>query len=102
MALDLDHLRPHVAPLCRRYRVRSLGAFGSATRADFDSNRSDIDLMVEFADADPTGAADRYFGLREALESLMGRPVDLVVRDAVRNPYFLRAADHEFVSLYGA
>ena len=101
MALDLDHLRPSIASLCRRYRVRKLEAFGSATRPDFDASRSDVDLMVEFADSDPAGAVDRYFGLHEALESLMGHPVDLVVRSAVRNPYFLQTADRDTVNLYG-
>jgi len=100
MTFEIDQLRPRIAELCRRYRVRRLEAFGSVTRPDFDSTTSDVDLIVEFADTGPDGAADRYFGLHDALEAILGRRVDLVVRGAVQNPYFLEAVDRERLSLY--
>ncbi|MBI2857902.1 MAG: nucleotidyltransferase domain-containing protein [Chloroflexi bacterium] len=37
-----------LAELCRRYQVRRLEVFGSALRKDFDRERSDIDLLVDF------------------------------------------------------
>ncbi len=100
MAFEIDHFRPRIAEVCRRYRVRTLEAFGSVTRPDFDPATSDVDLIVEFADAGPDGAADRYFGLHDALEAMLGRRVDLIVRGASRNPYFLEAVDRERLSLY--
>ncbi|MFQ5614711.1 MAG: nucleotidyltransferase family protein [Anaerolineae bacterium] len=51
--------------------------------------RSDLDFLVEFADFYALGAFDRYFGLKEDLEQLFQRPVDLVEVKAIRNPYFL-------------
>jgi uncharacterized protein len=55
-------------------------------RDDFDPDRSDVDLLVEYeADAEVTLATD--FALREALAELLGRPVDLVVAGAVRIRY---------------
>lgn len=102
MPLDLEALRPRIAELCRRHAVRQLDVFGSAVRADFDGLRSDVDFLVEFSGAEPHGAADRYFGLREDLEAMVGRPVDLVVRAAVRNPYVLRAIERERRNVFAA
>jgi predicted nucleotidyltransferase len=54
----------------------------------FDPERSDVDFLVEFDRAHPDALSLRtYFGLREALEGLLGRPVDLVEPAVVRNPY---------------
>lgn len=71
-----------VAELCRRYGVRRLDAFGSAVGGNgFDPARSDVDLLVEFGgDLDDVAA---YLDFKEALEALLGRPVDLVERQAV-------------------
>lgn len=91
-----------ILDLCRRHGVRRLDVFGSAAGPDFDSKRSDADFLVEFADPGPEGASDRYFGLHEGLESILGRHVDLIVRGAIRNPYFLLAAQQQSVNLYAA
>lgn len=102
MALDLSSLRPRIAELCRRHQVRQLDVFGSAVRPDFDAGRSDVDFLVEFSRNEPQGAADRYFGLREGLQGVLGRPVDLVGRSAVRNPYVLQAIERERRNVFAA
>jgi predicted nucleotidyltransferase len=43
---------------------------------------------VEFDRTAPMGAFEQYFGFKEAVERLIGREVDLVVADAVRNEFF--------------
>lgn len=101
----LSLIRQHttrIHQLCRQYGVRTLDLFGSATGDAFDPERSDLDFMVEFAERKPEGAADRYFGLQQDLQTTLGRPVDLVIRSAVRNPYVLRAMDSQRLSLYAA
>lgn len=102
MPLQIEPLRERIAESCRRFQVRRLDVFGSSVRADFDESRSDVDFLVEFADASPQGAADRYFGLRDSLQAVVGHRVDLVVRDAVRNPYFLQAIVREQHNVYAA
>jgi predicted nucleotidyltransferase len=97
----LEQHREQIAALCRKYGIRKLELFGSAARGDFDPISSDIDLFFEF-DSDPTGLADRFFGLSEELEKLLGRPVDLVSGLDVRNPYFLQVANRHRMSLYAA
>jgi predicted nucleotidyltransferase len=82
--------------LCRRYGVRRLEVFGSAAASEdarFDSSRSDVDLLVDFAPVPEGSSADQYFGLLEELSALFRRPVDLVVERAVRNPYFLQSVN---------
>lgn len=80
-----------IADVCRSRGVRRLRVFGSALGDRFDESRSDVDLLVEF-EPDSPDLFDSYFGLKEDLELLLGRRVDLVMVDAVRNPYFEAAA----------
>jgi len=51
--------RVQIAELCRIYGVQKLEVFGSAATEAFDPDRSDIDLIVDFADESP-GLARRY------------------------------------------
>ncbi len=88
MVPQIVQLRSEIAAVCRRFHVRRLELFGSAARGDFDAGRSDYDFIVEF-DRDHPDAFSfaTYLGLKDALEALFGRPVDLVEPSAIRNPY---------------
>jgi predicted nucleotidyltransferase len=93
---------PRLEELCRQFGVRRLELFGSASDGRFDPARSDFDFLVEFESSDFRGAADRYFGLLEGLEALLGRRVDLVELPAIQNPYFLRGIEASRTPLYAA
>jgi predicted nucleotidyltransferase len=97
----LEQHRQQIAALCRKYGIRKLEVFGSAASESFDPTKSDIDFFFEF-DSDSAGLADRFFGLSEDLEQLLGKPVDLVSTQDVRNPYFLEVANRHRVTLYAA
>lgn len=101
MALRLVVDREAMARVCRARGVRHMRVFGSATGERFDASRSDVDLLVEF-DPSVVDLFDAYFGLKEDLEGLFGRPVDLVMADAVRNPYFQAGALATAEELYAA
>jgi uncharacterized protein len=94
----LDLIEAHrsgIAELCRQFHVRRLDVFGSAARiTDFDPARSDIDLLVTYLPGDDP-AFGEYLHLRDGLEAVFGRPVDLVMDDAVENP-FIRADIERF------
>jgi predicted nucleotidyltransferase len=90
-----------VERLCRRFGVARLALFGSAVTDDFDPGRSDLDVLVEFS-PDARDLFDAYFGLREALEDLAGRPVDLVMSSAVKNPFVARSIAETRRDLYAA
>lgn len=93
--------RDAVAELCRRHGVRRLAVFGSATTPSFDPDRSDVDFLVEFLPSEVAGMDD-YFGLKQELEELLGRPVDLVSPKALDNPYFAAEARRTEEELYAA
>jgi uncharacterized protein len=101
MSSVLDAHLADLPALCRRYGVRRLELFGSATTGAFDPQSSDLDLLVEFND-DLTHLFDRYFGLKESLEALYGRSVDLVTVGALKNPYFIAAVEKTRQLVYAA
>ena len=88
--------------LCLTYGVRRLDLFGSASTGNCDPDESDLDFLVEFQPAAFDAYADAYFGLLEALVRLFGRPVDLVVASAIRNPYFLQSVEQTRTPIYEA
>ncbi len=91
-----------ISAICQRYRIRRLEVFGSAARADdFDPGRSDADFLVEFA-SDVQPGLGTFFGAKAALETLLGRGVDLVEPGAVRNPYVLASINHHREVVYAA
>lgn len=99
----IEDKREALRDLCMKYKVRRLEIFGSAvTGEDFDSERSDLDFLVEFLPLRQGEYADTYFGLLEALEDLFNRHVDLVMTGAIKNPYFLEAIDKNRKVLYAA
>jgi predicted nucleotidyltransferase len=91
---------PSIAVLCERYGVAHLELFGSATGPDFNSDSSDYDFLVELDKQAPGSLARRWIDLAEALEKLLGRHVDLVNPNYIRNPYFLQAVDQSRTVVY--
>jgi hypothetical protein len=75
----LGLIRSHQRELSNQ-GVKSLAIFGSVARDEAKVD-SDIDILVEFSR--PVGLFD-FIGLKEYLEALIGRPVDLVTLDAIR------------------
>jgi predicted nucleotidyltransferase len=66
--------------LRREYGVREIGLFGSYVRGAQRSG-SDIDILVEFER--PMGLLE-FVGLKHYLSEMLGTPVDLVMKKALR------------------
>ena len=85
----LEISRDKIAEFCRRWKITEFALFGSVLRDDFRPD-SDIDVLVTFA----PGASWRFYDLismREELESMFGRPVDLVEKRLVeRSENYIR------------
>ena len=83
MQVQLDH--DALEAFCRKWRIRELSLFGSALRDDFGPD-SDLDFLVSF---EPEAALDLFdlAEMKEELEAHYGRPVDLVEKEALRNPW---------------
>ena len=89
-----------IKELCKINKVKSLFAFGSVTRDDFNEN-SDIDLIVDFNESDPFRYTDLYFSLKSNLEKILNRQVDLLEERAVHNKYFKQQLENTKVKIYG-
>jgi predicted nucleotidyltransferase len=101
LALDQPQL-DSIAAACWQHQVLRMHLFGSALRDDFDPTRSDLDLLVEFQPIDSGSLVQAFFSLERQLASITGMPVDLVMADAVRNPYVRRDIEASKQLIYEA
>jgi len=76
-----------IETLCREHHVVHLSLTGSAAAGDFDPINSDLDFLVSYRPGYHASGWDDYWGLKEGLEALFHRKVDLIDRSALRNPY---------------
>ena len=97
----VESRRAALAELCVRFGIKRLEVFGSAARGDFDPAKSDVDLLVEFDTDQDERPLRRFFGAKEALETLFGREIDLVMLDALKNPFVLASVNRSRQLLYG-
>lgn len=93
--------REAIAHACQRYGVARLRVFGSAVTGQFDPSRSDVDFFVDFL-PEVQDLLGSYLALKGALERIVGRKVDLVMSDAVKNPYFAAEAFSTAEDVYAA
>jgi hypothetical protein len=82
---NIEFDRQPVDDFCRRWKVAELSLFGSVLREDFGPT-SDVDVLVEFEPDAPWSYWD-WGPMTEQLETIFGRPVDLVEKRSVVNPY---------------
>ena len=102
MAQILTDNRQEISRLCAGLSVRELRVFGSAVTDRFDPSSSDVDVLVEFFDPEAPGIADRFMALALGLESIFQRPVDLVTKQAMKNPVFRDIVEKSSRPLYAA
>lgn len=99
LSTEVESRRADIAAICARLGVRRLELFGSGTRS---ASPRDLDFLVDLGDRPPAQYAAAYFALREALETLFARPVDLVTPANLVNPYFRQRVEEEKTLLYAA
>ncbi|MEX0813720.1 MAG: nucleotidyltransferase family protein [Chitinophagales bacterium] len=87
-------LAAHLPDLKKRYPIGRLTLFGSVTRKDFDPDRSDIDILVEFNG----DIGWEFFDLHEELEKILNRKVDLVSKRALK-PHYLEHIKKDLVDV---
>ncbi|MBB4735619.1 putative nucleotidyltransferase [Micrococcus cohnii] len=97
-SLNLDHVA--LARLAARHGVERLQVFGSAATGTHHQG-SDVDFLVDFLPGREDLFED-YTRLQQELGTVVGRPVDLVIRRAVRNPYFRESAAASAQDVYVA
>ena len=77
--------RDRIIEYCRKWKITEFALFGSVLREDFRPD-SDVDVLVAFA----PGAGitfDNRVEMLDELSAIFGRPIDLVEKGAIRNPF---------------
>lgn len=77
-----ESLSNHKAKLFNDYPLKSIAIFGSYSREE-QSNKSDVDILVEFNDK----IGIRFIDLADELENIIGFKVDLVSRKGIKKEY---------------
>ena len=88
-----------IKALCDKHFVSELYVFGSILTSNFNSE-SDIDFLVRFSGVDAEDYFDNYMELKESLEQLFSRPVDLLEIQTLKNPVLIQSIERTKVALY--
>ena len=77
--------RKKIEEFCKRWSITEFSVFGSVLRDDFSTD-SDIDVLVTI---DPKAKIGLFelIDMKLELEKIFKRPVDLVEKEGLRNPY---------------
>ena len=90
-----------IKALCVQNKLKHLFLFGSATNNSFSHN-SDVDFLIDYNKDEeelPLHYFD-YFDLKFGFEKLLGRKVDLVTADALKNSYIIDAIKKSKILIY--
>jgi predicted nucleotidyltransferase len=97
--INLSELKPEIERVCHAMPIKRLGIFGSAVTEDFGP-RSDVDVLVVFDTTENVDLFDAYFELKERLEKVFGREVELTVDKPFKNPIFNDSVEKTRTVLY--
>jgi uncharacterized protein len=97
--LDFSELKPAIEYICRSLPVKRLGIFGSALTDNFKPE-SDLDMLVIFDSNQKIDTFTAYFELKEQLEKLFNRKVDLTVDKPFKNAVFKKSVENTRTVIY--
>lgn len=89
-----------IIALCKKHKVNKLFVFGSILTNRFNDD-SDVDLVVDFKKAEVEDYFDNYFDFKYSLEDLLGREVDLLEEQTIKNPYLKKNVNATKALIYG-
>jgi predicted nucleotidyltransferase len=73
--------KDRIAAFCKKWKITELALFGSVLREDFRPD-SDVDVLVTFS-PDSDWGVEHLLDMKEELETLFGRTVDLIEKRLV-------------------
>jgi len=80
---NIDPYLPEIKNICQKYDAKSLTLFGSALTDEFDPEKSDCDFLLELNGYKK--GIFRFISIKEELEQLLKREVDLVSPRNIEN-----------------
>lgn len=81
--INIDLPKDKIAEFCKKWKIREFSIFGSVMREDFQPD-SDIDVLVSFSE-DAKHTLFDMVHMKEEIEQIFGRKVDLVSRRGVES-----------------
>ena len=102
MAIEVRIPLPHgeIEAFCRKYGIAEFSLFGSVLRDDFGPD-SDVDVLIEFLPGYGF-TFENTPDIQDELERVFGRPVDVVEKRALRNPFRRQAILSSYRTVYAA
>ena len=85
---------------CRKYGVEEFSLFGSVLRDSFRPD-SDVDVMLKFKPGYGF-TFENTPGIQEELEAIFGRPVDVIEKGKIKNPFRRHAIMSSYRVVYAA
>jgi hypothetical protein len=99
MELIENHIES-LSRLCHTYHVDKMYLFGSALKSNF-SDESDIDFLVRFKPFDLAEYFENYMNFKENLKKLLGRDIDLLEEQTLKNPILINSINKTKELIYG-
>ncbi|WP_312074765.1 nucleotidyltransferase domain-containing protein [Chryseobacterium sp.] len=97
---NLDLNKKQIEALCKSHKVENLYLFGSILNDNFNS-LSDIDILVKFYPINFSKYFENYLSLKESLSRILGRKVDLVEEQTLKNPILINSINRTKQKIYG-
>lgn len=89
-----------IKEFCQKWRIAEFAFFGSVIRDDFGP-LSDIDVLISLAPSAEWDLFD-WIEMRQELEGMFGRRIDLVEKTGIRNPYRRQEILANYETVYAA
>lgn len=86
--------------LCDTYNVDKMYVFGSALRPEL-AEHSDIDVLVKFKSIDLAHYFENYMNFKENLKNLLGREIDLLMEQTLKNSILIKSINEFKELIYG-
>jgi uncharacterized protein len=101
MNILLENNIPDIITLFKNNKVDKGYAFGSALTSDFNS-ASDFDFIIHFNNTlSPIEKGENWFNIYYGLKKILGRDIDLVREEDIKNPYLLNSINANKQLIYG-
>ena len=97
----LTPFKKQIIELCDEYHVEHLYLFGSAIKNNMTKD-SDVDLLVKFKEINLAKYFQNYMDLKNSLQNLFKKNVDLVEEQTLSNPYLIKSIDQNKELIYGS
>ena len=99
--LDITPYKDQIKKICLDLKLKQLDLFGSATTDDFGPD-SDLDIIIQFKQDADLNHFDNYFKLKEELQDIFHRPIDIIIDGSVKNPYLKEAIAQTRKNVYAS